>query len=240
MPKKPYGLLCPISRACELLEPRWTIQILTELWNGSSRFNDIKRGVGNISPTLLSKRLAELEGTGLVERVEDKATGSVDYFRTRKAVELEPALHALAQWAQRNIEAEAALLDPDVSTMMWNVRRGVNLDEFPLRRVIIRFHFADENLQYDTYWMVCQPGTLPEMCTYEPGFDVDLYVETNVTSFSAIMYCRSSVEREIEENALFLSGDQRLARTMDSWMARPTTQMLKESLHFAKSVYDHQ
>ena len=32
MTRRPYGLICPISLACEILEPRWTIQILTELW----------------------------------------------------------------------------------------------------------------------------------------------------------------------------------------------------------------
>jgi len=55
MAQRPYGLLCPISRASELLEPRWTIQIITELWNGSTRFNDIRKAVGNISSALLSK-----------------------------------------------------------------------------------------------------------------------------------------------------------------------------------------
>ena len=70
MGQRPYGMLCPISHACELLEPRWTIQILTELWNGSTRFNDIRRGVGNISSGLLSKRLKQLEVAGLVERVK--------------------------------------------------------------------------------------------------------------------------------------------------------------------------
>ena len=73
MANNSYGLLCPISRACEILQPRWTIQILTELWSGSTRFNDIHRGVGRISRGLLSKRLKELEGLGLIERVEDKA-----------------------------------------------------------------------------------------------------------------------------------------------------------------------
>jgi len=82
MTRRPYGLVCPISRACEFLEPRWTIQILTELWNGSTRFNDIRKGLGNISSALSSRRLKEMEALGLVERVEDKAAGTVDYFRT--------------------------------------------------------------------------------------------------------------------------------------------------------------
>lgn len=218
MSKKPYGLLCPISRACELLEPRWTIPVLTELWNGSSKFNDIKRGVGSISPGLLSKRLKELEAAGLVERVEDKATGGIDYIRTPKAVELEPALNALAVWAQRNIEAEVALCDPDVSHMMWKLRRWIELDELPQRRVVIRFRFDDETLEYNTYWMVCQSGALPEMCTYDPGFEVDLYVETEIMSFAAIISARTTVARELTEGALFLSGNQKLARTMERWM----------------------
>ena len=66
MSTKPYGLICPISKACEVLQPRWTMQILSELWAGSSRFNDIRRALGGISSTVLSRRLAEMEAAGLV------------------------------------------------------------------------------------------------------------------------------------------------------------------------------
>ena len=58
---KPYGMICPITRACELLEPRWTIPILVALWGGETRFNDLRRAVGNVSPALLSRRLKEME-----------------------------------------------------------------------------------------------------------------------------------------------------------------------------------
>src|SRR5436190_17944554 len=109
MTRRPYGLICPISRACEILEPRWTIQILTELWNRSTRFNDIRKGLGNISSALLSRRLKEMGALGLVERIENKATGSVSYFRTEKSIKLEPVMNALAEWSQCNIEAEIAL-----------------------------------------------------------------------------------------------------------------------------------
>lgn len=57
MSAAPYGIVCPITHACNILEPRWTIPILSEMWGGSTRFNDIRRGVGNISTALLSKRL---------------------------------------------------------------------------------------------------------------------------------------------------------------------------------------
>lgn len=220
MTRRPYGLICPISLACEILEPRWTVQILTELWNGSTRFNDIRKGVGNISTALLSRRLKEMEALGLVERVEDKAAGTIDYFRTEKAINLEPAMNALAEWAQCNIEAEIALSGADASTIMWAVRRKIDLAELPRRRAVIRFHFRDNPPpKYPHYWFVVEPGAdLPELCSLDPGRDVDLYVETGVVSLGAIIEGRSSIEREKERGGLFLSGDPGLARSMDRWL----------------------
>jgi DNA-binding HxlR family transcriptional regulator len=220
MTRRPYGLVCPISLACEILEPRWTIQILTELWNGSTRFNEIRKGVGNISSAILSRRLKEMEALGLVERVEDKVAGTVDYFRTEKSIKLEPAMNALAEWAQCNIEAEIALSGADVSTLMWAVRRKIDLAELPRRRAVIRFHFReDPPPKYPHYWFVVEPGAdLPELCSLDPGGDVDLYVETGVVSLGAIIEGRSSIEREKERGGLFLSGDPGLARSMDRWL----------------------
>ena len=218
MNTKPYGMICPITKACEMLEPRWTIPILTELWSGSTRFNDLRRGIGNISPTLLSRRLKELEAFGLVERIEDPAAGTVDYIRTQKAIELEPALNALSIWAQRHIEAESALCDVNLSALMWKMRRYILTDELPKRRLVIRFHFSDD-AEYDTYWALIQPGVETEICTAIPGYDIDLYVETTVRSLSAILLARSTVAREIEAGRLFLSGDALLARTMQRWIS---------------------
>lgn len=220
MTRRPYGLLCPISRACEFLEPRWTIQILTELWNGSTRFNDIRKGVGNISSALLSRRLKEMEALGLVERVEDEATGTIGYYRTEKSIKLEPVMNALAEWAQCNIEAEIALSDVNVSTLMWVVRRKIDLAELPRRRAVIRFHFRDDPPpKCRHYWFVVEPGAdFPEICSLDPRRDVDLFVETSVVSLGAILEGRSSIERERERGGLFLSGDASLSRSMDRWL----------------------
>lgn len=217
MSQKPYGLICPITRACDVLEPRWTIPILSELWAGATKFNELRRGIGSISPALLSKRLKELEEAGLIERIEDPATGSVDYVRTQMAIDLEPALNSLAVWAQKYIEAEIAC-DVDLSSLAWKMRKYINIDELPKHRVVIRFHFQDEGLKYDTYWIVAQPGEPVQVCTSIPGFDVDLWVETTVPSLSAVFLARSTVPREIEAGRMFLSGDALLARTMHRWL----------------------
>ena len=68
MPKSLYPLFCPVAMASEIIEPRWTMLVLCEMWNGSTRFNQIQRGVPGMSPTLLSKRLKEMESKGLVRK----------------------------------------------------------------------------------------------------------------------------------------------------------------------------
>jgi DNA-binding HxlR family transcriptional regulator len=218
MPNKPYGMICPITRACDILEPRWTIPILVGLWAGSTRFNDLRREVGSISPGLLSRRLKELEEMGLVERVTDPATGSVDYIRTEAAVALEPALNALAKWAQCFIDAEVALCTASVSNLMWKMRVLFDADALPRRRVVMQFRFADPDLEYSTYWAIIQPGAGAEMCTSIPGYDVDLYIETNRVSLHGILLGRTTVADELANGQLYLSGDPVLARTMGRWL----------------------
>ncbi|PWJ19085.1 winged helix-turn-helix transcriptional regulator [Jannaschia seohaensis] len=217
---KPYGLICPIIQAAELLEPRWTIPILTEMWGGSSRFNDIRRGVGNISPALLSRRLKSLEAVGLIERVEDPATGSIDYLRTAKARALEPVLDAMARWALVHCDAEESCDGIEVTSLMWVVGRKIASDLFPPGRTVLRFHFADDDLEWPTWHALVRPGAQTEMCTDVPGYDVDLYIETTVPALAATVQGRSTIGREIAAERLFVTGAPRLARTMEVWMPR--------------------
>ena len=49
-----YGQFCPVAKAMELLDERWTMLVIRELLAGSSRFNDLRRGVPHMSPALPS------------------------------------------------------------------------------------------------------------------------------------------------------------------------------------------
>jgi hypothetical protein len=169
---------------------------------------------------LLSKRLKELEEMGFVERVSDPATGSIDYLRTPAAIALEPALDALAKWAQCHIEAEAALCTVSVSNLMWKLRTLFDADALPRRRVVMQFRFSDPDLVDDTYWALIQPGAPVEMCVSIPGFEVDLFVETNRTSLAGIMLARTTIAVELANGGLYLSGDAVLSRTMHRWLKR--------------------
>lgn len=222
MSYKPYGLICPITHACHVIEPRWTIPILGELMSGATRFNDIKRGVGSISTALLSKRLRELEGFGLVERIEDPATGQVNYIRTQRAAAFDRVLKELAVWAQCNIEAQSAVEDTDVSTMMFQMHAWIKTEAFPSQQVVIQFRFSDPDLPNNKYWVVYRPGAKVEICSTIPGFDVDLYIETDRVSLCSILVGRASYAKEQEKGRLFMSGDAYLARTIDQWLPSRT------------------
>jgi DNA-binding HxlR family transcriptional regulator len=61
-----YGQFCPIAMAADFLCTRWTLLIIRELACGTTRFNDLRRGLSRISPALLSQRLKDLEAAGIV------------------------------------------------------------------------------------------------------------------------------------------------------------------------------
>jgi HxlR-like helix-turn-helix len=69
-----------MSKAAEVVLPRWTPLILRELLVGSTHFNEIRRGVPTCSPALLSKRLTEVEGAGVAFR------GRISLFPTPRRI----------------------------------------------------------------------------------------------------------------------------------------------------------
>ncbi len=95
--------LCPrFHRAVELIGRRWTGAILRMLTHGPQRFNGLLASVPGISDRLLSERLRELEGAGLVKRTVCSGPPiSVIYELTPSGRDLEPALDMLGKWAER-------------------------------------------------------------------------------------------------------------------------------------------
>lgn len=230
MPRKTYGIYCPTSKACEVLEPRWTIQILCELWDGNTRFNEIRRALPALSPALLSKRLKELEAVKMIERVENRAEGTIDYFRTQKAIDLEPILDGMARWAQKYVDAEIALEDRHAGALMWKMRRRVRPEAMPDGRNVIRFHFTDAQGSKDTYWIVAEKGGGVDLCNHDPRLDPNLFVETGVGVLTAIYLGRSTLSREMDAGNIFLSGDTRLTRTFLEWLPPSPYSELEEIL----------
>src|ERR1700738_5210841 len=80
-----YNQFCPVAMAAEILCTRWTIVLLRELVAGSTRFNELRRGVPRMSPALLSKRLKDLETAGVVARSQVSGDSGVYEYRLTAA-----------------------------------------------------------------------------------------------------------------------------------------------------------
>lgn len=92
--------------------------MLGELWSGSARFNEIRRGVRGMSPTLLSKHRKDLEHSGLILRSQNPCTGEICYQTTQMGLELQPIAFALGKWANRHIGPDVTLEKHDARLLM--------------------------------------------------------------------------------------------------------------------------
>ena len=93
-----------LSRAFELLGKRWNGVILGTLSSGPAGFAELRRGVGSITDSVLSDRLAELSDAGLITRkVTDTRPPGVSYELSAAGCALLPALDQLAAWASENL-----------------------------------------------------------------------------------------------------------------------------------------
>ena len=77
-----YGQFCPIAKATEILGEKWTLLIVRELLMGASRFSELERGLGHISPTILTRRLEMLDKYGLVYRRRIEGQRGYEYLAT--------------------------------------------------------------------------------------------------------------------------------------------------------------
>src|SRR5690606_6099203 len=163
-----YGQFCPVAKAMDVLDERWTVLVVRELLSGSSHFNELRRGLPRMSPALLSTRLRRLERAGIIRRNE--ADGRVGYELTESGLELKEVLEALGAWGTRWIpELGDEELDPHL--LMWDMRRRVPIDEWPRSRTAVAFVFDDVPPADARWWLVVVDGRV-DLCDFDPGYDV--------------------------------------------------------------------
>jgi DNA-binding HxlR family transcriptional regulator len=212
-----YGQFCPVAMAAEIVCSRWTALVVRELLCGSTRFNDLRRGVPLMSPTLLSKRLKELEEAGVIVAVPTGQPGVFDYQLTEAGQELRPVVMSLGIWGQRWVESSLSLKNLDPSLLMWDMRRSLDPTPLPPRRCTINFLYPDAPSAKRSWWLVIDGKTV-DLCSSNPGFEVDLYVRSSLRSMTAVWMGLSTVRKEIDAGQIELIGDKTLAQSMQRWL----------------------
>lgn len=217
MPQPGYKQFCPVAMAAEVLCTRWTIVLLRELIAGSTRFNDLRRGVPRMSPTLLSQRLKELVRAGIVERKPIHGDKDVfEYCLTPAGLDLRPLVEAFGFWGQRWVESQLVLSNLDPSLLMWDMRRNLDPSPLPKRRTVIQLHYPELPVSKRDWWLVIEPVGEVDLCWSDPGFDVDLYVTTDLRTMTAIWMGLTTVAAE--RDRIVIHGDLSIAKTMQKWL----------------------
>jgi DNA-binding HxlR family transcriptional regulator len=212
-----YGQFCPVAMAAEIVCSRWTALVLRELLTGSSRFNDLRRGVPRMSPSLLSKRLKELEEAGVIVAVPTAQAGIVDYKLTEAGEELRGVVESLGVWGQRWVESSVTLKNLDPSLLMWDMRRHLKVDPLPPRRCTIKYTYPELSAARQSWWLVIDGGKV-DLCSFDPGYEVDLYVEGSLYSMTAVWMGHSTLKAEVEAGRIELSGDKAIMSSMNEWL----------------------
>jgi DNA-binding HxlR family transcriptional regulator len=214
-----YQQFCPVAMAAEILCTRWTIILLREMFAGSTRFNELRRGVPRMSPALLSQRLKELETAGIVVRAASSADPAVsEYQLTESGRELGPLVEAFGIWGQRRIESKLSLQHLDVDLLMWDMRRNLNTTPMPARRSVVEVVYPGLPPAQRRWWLIVDPGIGVDLCKIDPGFDVDLYVSTDLRSMTAIWLGLDTVRAAVANRRMELTGNRQLASSMQTWL----------------------
>jgi DNA-binding HxlR family transcriptional regulator len=205
--------------AAELLCTRWTMLIVRELLAGTTRFNDLRRGNPRVPPALLSQRLKALEEAGIVERssiISDP--GVMEYRLTKAGFELRPIVEAMGRWGYRWICSTASMEHLDASLLMWDMRRNITVDPVPTGRRVVEFNYPDASPNDRKWWLVIEPGTSPQICSIDPGHDVDLYVTVPLGVMTAIWMGHETFAAAIADDRLRFVGDTHLVDDLRKWL----------------------
>lgn len=214
-----YGQFCPVAKATEILGERWTFLIIRELLMGGRRFNELQRGLGDISPALLASRLRAFERDGLVARRKANGQRTFEYHPTPACEALKPVVVAMGEWglcwARHMLSAE----DFDIEFLMFYLERSIDPSQLPGDQAVIQFKFRDLIEQKD--WWLLIDGACVDVCLVSPGRDVDVYFTTTVRTMHDVWMGDRTYREAVSSGDLSIEGERALTRHVNSWL-RPS------------------
>lgn len=212
---KSFGQFCPLAQAAQLLCERWTLLVVREMVAGSTRFNELRKGVPQMSPTLLSARLKQLVEHGVVARTG--SPGKYVYTLTRAGQDLEPIVQLLGAWGHRWAPSTLAPEDLDAGLLMWDMRRSVNPAAFPDHKVVVQYEFWDAPDGSRNWWLVSEHHEV-ELCLGDPGIDIDILIRSSLKTMTAVWTCQMRFSDAVKNGDIAVHGNAKLAIKLADWL----------------------
>ncbi|MBK9090705.1 MAG: transcriptional regulator [Holophagales bacterium] len=171
---------------------------------GTTRFNELARGLPGLSRSLLTRRLRQLERAGLVERVR------TEYLLTGSGRELEPIVFGIGAWGARWTFGDPETAELDAELLVWWMHTRLDTSGFPGRRKVFHVRFNDDRRRF---WIVIEAGS-PSVCTTDPGFEVDVTISSDVGTLYQVWLGRLPLNDALRSGRLQFAGPGALTRRM--------------------------
>jgi DNA-binding HxlR family transcriptional regulator len=214
-----YSQFCPIAKGSEIVAQKWTPLVLRELMCGARAFNDIHRGVPLMSRALLAERLRQLEADDVIERVPRAGGKGHDYRLTEAGEALRPVVDVIGRWGLVYGRQRINPGDRDGEVLMWALRRRVDRDALPDRRIVVCFELsgvARARTGRRLYWLILEQAGV-DVCNKDPGFPVDVTITGPIASLIAV-YLGYATWRAETAKALSIAGDPKIGARIEAWL----------------------
>ena len=205
-----YTDYCPISTGIDVLGDRWTPLVIREMSVGSTRFNEIHRGIPRISRTLLSQRLRTMERHRLIRREPD----GVGYALTDSGEALVPIVWSVGQWAARFLYTDPTELETDGQSLLWRLHQRA--DEANLPKTSTMVHVILTGVGGAEAWLDIDRDGMT-VCKDDQGKDTDLVVEGDTSQMYKWLAGIVPFRTLVSEGHVRLIGPSRLARAFPTW-----------------------
>jgi DNA-binding HxlR family transcriptional regulator len=202
-----------------MLGERWSVLIIRELLMGGRRFNELQRGLGDISPALLTARLKSFETEGLVVKRKISGQRGYEYHPTSACEALLPVVVAMGEWGLCWARDKLTHNDFDIEFLMFYLERSVDPEQLPGDHTVIQFKFKDLTDQSD--WWLLVDGNEVDICITPPGRDVDVYFTTTVRTMHDVWMGDRSYRDAISSGDLVVEGEAGLTKRISTWL-RPS------------------
>jgi len=211
-----YGQFCPLAMASEFLCKRWTLLVLRELLLGSESFNDLSRGLGRMSRSLLSKRLKELEKRGLIHKQTSSNQRETKYTLTTSGKSLSSVVFGMADWGQEWLHIEPSLEDVDADHLFWSIRRTAKSHPDLPNPFVVNIFLSDQPKTHQNCWLIFEEGEV-ELCIRDNDYVVDVQLEVSARDLVKIYLGWSSFSEAVEKGELILRGAKQLTDLTTKW-----------------------
>jgi DNA-binding HxlR family transcriptional regulator len=197
-----YGDGCAIAHGLDLIGERWALLVVRELILGPKRYTDLRRGLPNASPNVLSERLRELERAGVVRRRKlPPPAGSRVYELTDWGRELEPTVLSLGRWAARSPSPPRTAPIRSADSIVLALRDRFDADAADGLRASYELRLADDRFRIEL-----ADGELD--IARGNARQPDAIIDTDTDTYAAVLWDGRSVADAQRSGSMTIDGDR--------------------------------